>query len=391
MDNRNLRAALVLIALILSGCGSEIGGGGIAVDTINGVPSVRNPERGLLGDSVPWGLTEYLRVGGEAEYDGLVATYALDVGIMNDGGVVVLDAGNQRVLRFGPDRAYIGSFGGQGDGPGQFRVPLLLEVADSLIYVVDPGFNRLNAFDASGDFLFSFDLELGGLAGTSPAFAAGGPDEIYLFGEPAPFAAAARDTGRAVIIRMDRAGAITDTVLTFPPSQWTPIQLPSGRTTFAKPRLMPEPKFSAKSGAIASSATSGYVLDVRTPRGSPMRRISREYRNTPVTMEVRDSVLNRLAQGPTRMPREYLELVPFAPVVPAIEDVVLDDRGRLWVDVYVPSQPNRVDIFDEEGFFLGPLHLPEPVRLEDVRNGIACGMISQASGQAAVVCYHVAE
>ena len=70
---------------------------------------------------------------------------------------------------------------------------------------------------------------------------------------------------------------------------------------------------------------------------------------------------------------------------------MLDDRGRLWVDVYVPSQPNRVDIFDEEGFFLGPLHLPEPVRLEDVRNGIACGMISQVSGQAEVICYHVAE
>ena len=391
MEDRNVLVALALVGLGAMGCGSEIGGGRIVFDTINGVPSVMNPNRGTLGDRVPWRLAEHLSVGSEAEYDGKSVIYALDVGIMPDGGVVVLDAGNQRVLRFGSEGEYLGSFGSEGEGPGQFRVPLLLEVADSLIYVVDAAQNRLLAFDQKGEFLSSFALEFDGLVGTSPAFAAGAPDEVYLFAEPAPFMEGARDTGSAVLYRMDAAGAIRDTVLTFPAANWTPIQLPSGRFTFAKPRLMPEPRFSAEAGVIAVNATAGYVIEIRSPSGEPIRRVARMYSHTPVTLEIKDSLLERLSQGPSKLPREALEAVPFAPVVPAIEDVVLDDRGRLWVDVYVPGEPTRLDIFDEEGRFLGPLRLPAPLRLEDVRGDLACGVLSEVSGQAAVTCYRVAD
>jgi hypothetical protein len=99
-------------------------------------------------------------------------------------------------------------------------------------------------------------------------------------------------------------------------------------------------------------------------------------------------VLGQLAQGPAGLPREALEMVPFAPVVPAIDDILLDGEGRLWADVYVGERTRR-DIFDEQGRFLGPLYLPQPVELEDVRGDRACGVMRELSGQAAVVCYRV--
>lgn len=382
-------ATALLLAVAAYGCEGDRTEGRIVYDTIGGVPAVLNPERGLLGDSVPWELVQYLLVAGDQLYDGEPAVYALDVAILPGGGVVVLDAGNQRVLRFDPEGVYVGAFGSAGEGPGQFVSPLFIEVADSLIYVVDPGLNRLTAFDTSGIFVSRFQIELARLVGTTPLFEAGAPHEIYMAGEPAPFIPEAQDTGQAVLYRLDRSGAIGDSVLTYRPSSWTRVQRPDGGSSFVKPRLAPEPKMSAIPGMLAVSTIAPYVIEIRRPNGELLLRIARQYTNVAVTLAIRDSVLDRLAQGPGRLSREGLELVPFAPVVPAIEGLVLDDAGRLWVDVYAPGELTRRDIYDAEGRFLGPLYLPQPVRLEEVRDGRVCGVMSELTGQAAVVCYRL--
>ena len=385
------KLTVAVLALVAGGCGGDRMGDGIVFETIGGVPSVMNPEHGLLGDSVPWVLTQFLLVAGDQLYDGAPAVYALDVGILPSGGVVVLDAGNRRVLRFDEDGIYVGAFGGAGEGPGQFENPLFIEVADSLVYVVDAALNRLSAFDTSGIFVSRFQIEFGGLVGTTPLFSAGAAHEIYMAAEPAAFIPEARDTGSAVLYRLERSGAIGDTVLTYPPSTWTLVQRPDGGSSFVKPRLAPEPKVSAVPGMLAVSTIAPYAIEIRGPDGGLLRRIARQYQNVAVTVEIRDSVLDRLAEGPGRMSREDLELVPFAPVVPAIEGLVLDDERRLWVDIFAPAEPSRRDVFDEEGRFLGPVYLPQPVKLEQVRTGRACGVMSEVTGQAAVVCYRVAE
>jgi len=386
--NRTACALLGLALIAVTGCGGEGGRGGVVVDTIGGVPSVMNPDRGVLGDTVPWELEQYLLVAGDQLYDRKAATFALDVGILPNGNVMVLDSGNQRVLRFGPHGEYLGWFGGVGEEPGQFVTPLFLEVAGDRIYVLDSGLNRVTGFDTAGIFLSRFEIDLAGLAGTTPIFAAGGPDEIYVAAEPVPFLQQARDTGDAVLYHMNRNGAVVDTVVTFPPSQWTRVERAEGRASYVKPRLMPVPRVSASGGAIAVCLGSVYLIEIREPSGSLVRRVARRYENVAVTPAIRDSVLERLAQGPAGLSREALEVVPFAAVVPAIDDVVLDDQGRLWVDVYA-GEPTRRDIFDERGRYLGPLYLPQPVELEDVRGERACGVIRELSGQAAVVCYRV--
>lgn len=380
-----------LVATIMIGslaCQGDVERAGIVHDTIGGVPSVMSGERGLLGDTVPWKLTQYLLVTGDQLFDRKAAVYAMDVGILPDGGVVVLDMGNRRVLRFGPDGVYLGSFGGPGDGPGQFATPLFLEVAGDRIYVLDSALNRVTAFDTAGVFLSRFEIDLAGLAGTTPLFVAGGPDELYVAGEPVPFLTEVRDTGQAVIYRMNKSGAIVDTLALFLPSSWRRIQDAGGRSSFAKPRLAPTPRLSARPGVAALALGAQYMIEIRNPAGQLVRRVARQYDNVAVTPEIRDSVLNELSKAPDALPREALELVPFAPVIPAVESVVMDDRGRLWVDVFA-REVTRRDIFDAEGQFLGPLYLPQPIELEDVSDDRACGTAAEPSGQSAVFCYRV--
>jgi hypothetical protein len=387
----NVRIAAVLTAsagLWLAGCGGEAGEGGVVVDTIGGVPSVMNTDRGVLGDTLPWKLTQTLLVTGDQLYDRKATVYALDVGILPNGNVLVLDTGHRRVLRFGPGGAYLGSFGGPGQDPGQFVTPLFLEVGGDRIYVLDSGLNRVTEFDSAGIFLDRFEVDLQGLAGTTPLFESGGRDQIYVAAEPVPFLESARDTGYAVLLRLDMTGTIVDTLATFMPSTWNHIERSDGRSSYVKPRLAPEPRLSASSGAVAMSMGARYLIEMRRPDGSLLLRVARQYENVAVTPEIRDSVLDRMVQGPGSLPREALELVSFAPVVPAIDGLVLDDQGRLWVDVY-SNEVTRRDVFDAEGRFLGALYLPQPVELMDVRGDRACGLISEIDGRSAVVCYRV--
>jgi hypothetical protein len=385
-----LRGAGLLVATLVGflACRGDAERAGIVHDTIGGVPSVMNSDRGLLGDTVPWRLTQYLLVTGDQLFDRQPAVYAMDVGILPNGGVVVLDMGNRRVLRFQADGVYLGSFGGPGEGPGQFVAPLFLEVTGERIYVLDTSLNRVTAFDTAGVFLSRFEINLAGLAGTTPLFAAGGPDELYVAGEPVPFLTEVRDTGQAVIYRMNRSGAIADTLALFLPSSWRRIEDTGGRSSFAKPRLAPRPRLSATPGQVALVLGARYMIEIRDPAGALLRRVARQYDNVAVTPEIRDSILDEMERVPDAMPREALELVPFAPVVPAVESVIMDDRGRLWVDVY-SGEVTRRDIFDAQGQYLGPLYLPQPVQLEDVSGDRACGMIVELSGQSAVFCYMI--
>jgi len=385
---RNSRLAFAAsAALLLSACGTD--DSGIVIETIGGVPTVQNPARGVVADSLPWRVEQYLLVAGDQLYERKPATFALDVGILPNGNVVVLDTGNRRVLRFRPDGAYIGFFGGAGQEPGQFVTPLFLEVAGERIYVLDTSLNRVTAFDTSGTFLQRFQVDLRGLAATTPLFAASAADEIFIAAEPVPFLQGARDTGDAVIYRYDRAGAITDTLARLPAPNWTRIELPED-VSFVKPRLAPDPKISAKPGLVALAVGSRYEFQVRRADGSLLRRVSRAYQNVAVTPAIRDSVINLLVRTRPDVPREALDEIPFAPVVPAIRGLVLDDRGRVWVDPY-GSETTRRDIFDADGRYVGAVYLPQPAFLEDVRGDRACGVLGDGSGPSAAVCYQIEE
>lgn len=76
-----------------------------------------------------------------------------------DDELYVFDMGNARVVRLTSDLAYVGSFGREGDGPGEFlkwRLPggvpwRRLHGSNGLLVVFDEG-RRVSLFDAKGNF-----------------------------------------------------------------------------------------------------------------------------------------------------------------------------------------------------------------------------------------------
>ncbi|WP_456381067.1 NHL repeat-containing protein [Thiolapillus sp.] len=85
-----------------------------------------------------------------------------DVAIGVKGQVYVVDSGNNRILVFAEDGAYLFTFGSPGEGEGQLLGPVGITTAsDGSVLVADRGNHRIQVFDADGKFLKSIATHIG--------------------------------------------------------------------------------------------------------------------------------------------------------------------------------------------------------------------------------------
>lgn len=70
------------------------------------------------------------------------------------GNIYVADSGNFRIQKFGPDRAFVTSWGSEGSGNGQFRRPIDVAVdGQGRVYVSDEGSGTIQVFTSDGTWL----------------------------------------------------------------------------------------------------------------------------------------------------------------------------------------------------------------------------------------------
>jgi DNA-binding beta-propeller fold protein YncE len=92
--------------------------------------------------------------------------YGLDVD--KEGNVWVADRGNNRIQKFNAQGDFLFGFGSEGSDPGQFKTLRHVAVDDALkyVYAVDSDNNRIQKFDINGTFIKS----VGRLGNTSGQF-----------------------------------------------------------------------------------------------------------------------------------------------------------------------------------------------------------------------------
>jgi uncharacterized protein (TIGR03663 family) len=82
-----------------------------------------------------------------------------DVVITQEGRLLVMDTGNERIQVFDQQGGFVRSLGGEGRGPGQFREPVGLAVdASGLIYVADAWNQRVQVLSAQLEPLTQYPL-----------------------------------------------------------------------------------------------------------------------------------------------------------------------------------------------------------------------------------------
>jgi DNA-binding beta-propeller fold protein YncE len=70
------------------------------------------------------------------------------------GNVFVVDAENHRIQKFDTTGGFLGAWGSEGTGSGQFVYPQRVAVDENgNVYVTDPDANRVQKFDGNGTYL----------------------------------------------------------------------------------------------------------------------------------------------------------------------------------------------------------------------------------------------
>jgi DNA-binding beta-propeller fold protein YncE len=93
---------------------------------------------------------------------GVPLKFPSDAAFTADGGVAVVDAGNDRMIILTPQGAVRRIVGGPGREPGRFSGPLSLSIGPGgLIYVADTGNRRIQIFEKDGSYRFDFPLPAG--------------------------------------------------------------------------------------------------------------------------------------------------------------------------------------------------------------------------------------
>jgi len=143
------RPALISAAIALA---ATLAFAGQKVETVDGVKVVHNAGPGAWGKTPKVALEPVLTLGDVDTADENVAFYMPStIAVDGAGNLYVLDTGNHRVQKFGPDGRFLASFGRQGQGPGEFYYPAWLAIdAQGFLYISDPNNQRVQVLTPDG-------------------------------------------------------------------------------------------------------------------------------------------------------------------------------------------------------------------------------------------------
>ena len=157
-------------------------------ETVDGVRVVHNAKGGLWGKAPKVSLELVRKIGDvDTEDEHLAFNFPNDVAVDKDGAIYVLDAGNARIQKFGPDGAYLATIGRKGQGPGEFIMPDSIGFdKDGNLVVADMAQSRVHIIIGGGKDVRSVVIKEGLISGVRPLpsgdFAAKG--SIYSFPRP---------------------------------------------------------------------------------------------------------------------------------------------------------------------------------------------------------------
>lgn len=336
--------------------------------------------------------TERLRIGevtGAPEYE-LYSVF--DSGELPDGSIAVTEgAGHVRV--YGPDGEHRHTFGRRGDGPGEFRNPLVIASipGDTLVVLDEPPW-RFSYFYRDGTHIQSIEP-------TPPIFEVA-EAEVFHDGrlllaipccDPAvPHDYVERDLTVVVYSRTGEA----DTVGVFPHDE-------HGITTTRGSPILGGPIFGARSrvhpradGIVYGSGRKPEI-ELRSLDGGLERIVRWEPGPDSVLQEDIRAYREMMADRLERMPPRFLEAQvgeerPIASWFPSLAEIQVGDDGDIWVRLYHRPDDERRQwlIFDSEGRFRCQAELP-PLRVHEVGPRSIRGRIEDDLGVEYVVEYQI--
>jgi len=302
------------------------------------VPTIANPKqpRPVPGRPCRPVFSDEIIIGGGDDPQTTLSTLA-GAAIAKDGSVFLLDMTDCRVLAFTAAGKFLRSFGRRGQGPGEFEWPLMIRLspADEIL-VEDITRRSVFAFSSDGRFLRSISTAVGlGLMNLT-VDATGGFVAQQVSNESSDLLNLLRKFDATM-----KPGPILESRVSIDP-----------RTKKMKPGALFWYVIDAQ-GRIYVPDAADCVLRVYSPEGKLDHRITREF--DPVKSPPEEQ------KNPKGLPGGVQIVIESPKYVPAIRDCLLDESGRLFVNVQekeIRKGTSVIDIFDPEGRYIARTVLP---------------------------------
>ncbi len=272
-----------------------------------------------------------------------------------DGRIVVANGGSAELRFFDSNGSHLGTRGGRGEGPGEFRE--LGNVApwpgDSLVAWFAPGW-PISVFEGDGNYGRTFGIN----DGTRPwRFRPDSPTRDGLF----LAVLAPEDADTLVLELRDDEGGVRSSLGTHPGSEPYLMHEGTDREMLDWKVFGREPVWRVWGDLVAVGVSSRYEIKALEADGSLARIVRREHNPRAVTSAEVDAHIEGRRFFSEASRREYRS-VPVAEHFPAFTSIMSDALDHLWVREYdLPRQDRPAPlwtVFDSEGQVLGFVETP---------------------------------
>ncbi len=308
-----------------------------------------------------------------------------EIEILEDGRFWIEDNQSAGLYLFEADAGSFRMVGREGDGPGEFRnlTELSLGTGDTA-FAYDRRLYRISVFDDVGDLVGSLQVgrDFGGPRSLSLDAWGFGADRLLLLSDVPVDTLEARtprrDYSYADLYALDRDGEVLSGPTRFDGGYSIRSATGDGGAHFGT-----RPIVATGAASVVWGSGDDYELIFGTPLLEPTRIVRWAGWRVPLSDSVLAHVRDTVTQGmePLREQRpdlaESILSAAFDPVIlpdtlPALGQVLLDDRGRSWVAKFQPStegwrQENVWHVLGEDGRPVARLRLGPLAQLKAVR------------------------
>jgi len=298
---------------------------------------------------------------------------AYDAATLSDGRIVVANTGTQELRVFDRSGTHLATWGGEGQGPGEFTDLSQIEAwpGDSIIAWYGPqlGFSVFGPDGSHGrNFVFAGQERVSPMQRFWPAAAS--RDGLIL----ARHGPEAADT--MVMQLRNGDGEVLASFGTHPSFEWHLLDEGDRSILFQK-TFGGEPVWALRGDQVVIGHTGRYELKSFAGDGTLARIIRRDHRQrVPTAAEVGAYIENEMdrniwATGAAAVAlRRRFAAVPVAEHLPAFTSIMTDALGHLWVEEYEsPADPRPVrlwTVFDPDGRVLGFVETPKGLSIDEV-------------------------
>jgi len=295
-----------------------------------------------------------------------------------DGRIAVATDGSQEIRIFDSGGSLESRFGGDGEGPGEFRAVMLAGLLGDSLVVLDRRLKRISLVHPDEGFVRSFPLADGVAAFPMEAWAFG--TGSVLIQDLPPVGSEAFQDGfhrTPIPVRsVDMMGRLHTDFGSFPGDEMVTVNRQTERGMATMMTSLPfgkSPQVAVKGDWVYLGSQDEFQVQIFRSDGTLERIVRLDRKAVPVTdadleAYIDEEVASLGDEGAAPGYRRQLEEMPRSESFPAHGGLVVDAEGFLFVEEFaLPGEVQKaINVFDPQGRLVGGFEIPAKLQVLEI-------------------------